>query len=508
MAGNAVTLTFAGDATQLQKAADRAAAATQSVGDAARDAGQQIGRADAATAGYGSRLDRTADIAVGMSTAIGDAGGTISTLSDLQQLGANRAAEQAQALADVEQAGVDADQALGDLRQAQLDLNQSQLDAKQAGADAAQSLLDIEQAGIDAEQAQRDYNDAVKEHGKGSIEARQAALDLKQAQEDLRQAGIDGEQAQLDLKQAQEDAAQAGRDAAQANVDAKQAQLDLNEATRAADPTAMSVWGQNIELAASAALGLVGAANLLVMANQSVSLSAIKATAATVAGRTAALAGAAATGIATAAQWAWNVALTANPIGLVVVAIGALVAGIIWVATKTTWFQDLWSWTWSKIGDTVKGTWDWVQTTSSRAVDWLTGVPGRLQSAFSSVGRFISAPFIAGFNRVSDAWNGTVGRLSWTVPGWVPYVGGNSISAPKLPKFHTGGVVPGAPGEEVLALLQAGERITPAGRNGEPTVLVIQSSGSKLDDLLVELLRGAVKRRGGNVQVVLGRAAG
>jgi Phage-related minor tail protein len=49
-----------------------------------------------------------------------------------------------------------------------------------------------------------------------------------------------------------------------------------------------------------------------------------------------------ATGIATAAQWAWNAAMTANPIGIIIVAIGALVAGIIWLATKTTFFQDLW----------------------------------------------------------------------------------------------------------------------------------------------------------------------
>lgn len=68
-----------------------------------------------------------------------------------------------------------------------------------------------------------------------------------------------------------------------------------------------------------------------------------------------------ATGIATAAQWAWNVAMNANPIALVVIAIAALVAGIIWVATKTTWFQTAWKATWGGIKKVVSGFVDWLK---------------------------------------------------------------------------------------------------------------------------------------------------
>lgn len=45
--------------------------------------------------------------------------------------------------------------------------------------------------------------------------------------------------------------------------------------------------------------------------------------------------------IATAAQWLWNVALDANPIGLVVIAIAALVGGVIFAYNKFSWFRDL-----------------------------------------------------------------------------------------------------------------------------------------------------------------------
>lgn len=69
------------------------------------------------------------------------------------------------------------------------------------------------------------------------------------------------------------------------------------------------------------------------------------------------VAAAAATGGLTVAQWALNAAMTANPIGIIIVAIGALVAGIIWVATQTTFFQDTWANVTSFIG--TAATWLW-----------------------------------------------------------------------------------------------------------------------------------------------------
>ncbi|MEX1078878.1 MAG: tape measure protein [Homoserinimonas sp.] len=47
--------------------------------------------------------------------------------------------------------------------------------------------------------------------------------------------------------------------------------------------------------------------------------------------------------IATAVQVAFNLVMSANPIMLVVLAIAALVAAIVWVATQTTFFQDAWA---------------------------------------------------------------------------------------------------------------------------------------------------------------------
>lgn len=50
----------------------------------------------------------------------------------------------------------------------------------------------------------------------------------------------------------------------------------------------------------------------------------------------------AATKVATAVQWAWNVAMSANPIGVIIMAIAALVGAIIWVASKTEGWGEAW----------------------------------------------------------------------------------------------------------------------------------------------------------------------
>lgn len=206
------------------------------------------------------------------------------------------------------------------------------------------------------------------------------------------------------------------------------------------------------------------------------------------------------------AQWLLNAALTANPIGLVVVAIGALVAVVVLIAKKTTWFQDLWRAVWGKIGDPVKAGWAAVKRISVSALGWFQQLPGRIRSAFSGLVGIITWPWRTAFNFIARAWNNTVGRLSWSVPGWVPGIGGRGVSAPRLPTFHTGGVVPGSPGTQVPIMALAGETVSPPGRSGGGAVTItLDSAGARLDDLLLEVLRAAVSVRGGNVQAVLGR---
>lgn len=189
-----------------------------------------------------------------------------------------------------------------------------------------------------------------------------------------------------------------------------------------------------------------------------------------------------------AVQWVLNAALTANPIGLIIVGIGLLVAAIVWIATKTTWFQTAWKYAWGGIKAAAQGVYS-----------FLKGLGSGIANIFMRIGDAIFKPFLNAFNKVSAAWNNTIGRLSWTVPGWVPGIGGRTISAPQLPtfKFHAGGVVPGAPGSEVMAILQAGERVVPNGASQPASTGDVRLSLSSGDDrAIITLLEGVMRRNG------------
>jgi hypothetical protein len=222
------------------------------------------------------------------------------------------------------------------------------------------------------------------------------------------------------------------------------------------------------------------------------------------AGKLAALASAAAGKVAAigskiwaAAQWLLNVALSANPIGLIIIAIIAFIAIIIIAWKRSETFRKIVTGAWNGIkvaalavGRWFTGTlWPWIHGVIERLAAAFYGLPGRIRSAFSGLISIITWPWRTAFNLIARAWNSTVGRLSFSIPSWVPGIGGNSFSAPRLPTFHRGGIVPGAPGQEMLAVLQAGERVTPAGASGGAVSLVVSGGGgSTADRMLSELV--------------------
>jgi hypothetical protein len=116
----------------------------------------------------------------------------------------------------------------------------------------------------------------------------------------------------------------------------------------------------------------------------------------------------------------------------------------------------------------------------------------------------ISAPFRAAFRLIRSAWNSTVGGKGFSVPDWVPIFGGKTF---RIPRMHSGGIVPGAPGQESMAILQAGEEVKARGQvSGGRVVIELRSDGTSLGDALVEVLARSIRVRGGDVQAVLGGA--
>lgn len=252
----------------------------------------------------------------------------------------------------------------------------------------------------------------------------------------------------------------------------------------------------------------------------------------------------AATKVWTGIQAAFNIVMALNPVVLIIIAIAALVAIIVLVATKTDWFQKLWKAIWSVIDQPVKAVWNFLKNVwwkgvqlyiagvifvakkvwegikmyfgfwkgiFDRVVGWFRGmwnrardnlnnivgfvrdIPGRIQRALSGLGDALSAPFRAGFQAAKDFWNSTIGGRGFSIPDWVPFgMGGKSF---RFPYFHQGGIVPGAPGQEILGVLQAGERVVPAGGPGGGGVLVlrIEAGPSELDKAVTEIVRRSLR---------------
>ena len=106
---------------------------------------------------------------------------------------------------------------------------------------------------------------------------------------------------------------------------------------------------------------------------------------------------------AAAGQWLFNAALNANPIGIVVLAIGALVAAFVVLWNKCKPFKNFFIGMWNGI--------------RSGAVGAINGIIGALNA------------MIGGLN-----------RLKFNVPSWVPIIGGKSLgfSIPRIPTFAKG----------------------------------------------------------------------
>lgn len=101
----------------------------------------------------------------------------------------------------------------------------------------------------------------------------------------------------------------------------------------------MEQYAGALGTAATASDLVSGASDLVTLALQSSAVAKAKDMAAMVLHKAAMVASAAVSGVMTAAQWALNAAMSANPIGLVVLAIVALVAGVVVAYKKLDWFK-------------------------------------------------------------------------------------------------------------------------------------------------------------------------
>lgn len=101
-----------------------------------------------------------------------------------------------------------------------------------------------------------------------------------------------------------------------------------------------------------------------------------RAVVATVAQRTATVAATIATRAAAAGQWLLNAAMSANPLGLVVIAIIAVAAGLYLLWTRSSTFRKIVTGAFNAVWGAIKNVWAWVQRNWPMLLSILTGPIG------------------------------------------------------------------------------------------------------------------------------------
>lgn len=259
--------------------------------------------------------------------------------------------------------------------------------------------------------------------------------------------------------------------------------------------------------------------------------------------RGATVASTAATTANTTATWANNVAWLASPVTwiilAIIVAVGLLIAAGIWLVQNwdgvVKWFGEAWQnvslvfstglqaigqmladWSglsiiidnWGAISKWFEDFWQNIQTGAATAVDWVVDklagigrffyeIPGTIGNAVKGLGDGLLGIVRTVASTIAWLWNNSLGRISFDVPGWVPFIGGQHFQFPQIiiPALAEGGIVTSA----TLALIgEAGpEAVVPLSRGGEfglggsgggdgsPTQITLQLDGRTFYEAMV-----------------------
>lgn len=176
------------------------------------------------------------------------------------------------------------------------------------------------------------------------------------------------------------------------------------------------------------------------------------------------LALAAAIAVAAAAQWVLNSALLANPIGLIILAIVALVAAVVVLWKKNEAFRNFITAAWNMIWGAIKKVWDWVKNNWplllglligpigyaygaiikywDSIIKFFKGIPGKIAAIASGMWDPIWNSFKHMLNTIIWGWN----NLSLTIGGGsimgvdIPSI---TLSTPNIPYLAKGGIATG-----------------------------------------------------------------
>lgn len=201
------------------------------------------------------------------------------------------------------------------------------------------------------------------------------------------------------------------------------------------------------------------------------------------------------------AMAAMNATIAANPLIATIAVIALLAAAFVIAYKKSETFRNI-------VHAAMHG--------ASAAIGWVIDKGKQLWGFFSSLGEkiggafkglaeIITTPYRLAFSAIAGLWNNTVGRLSFSIPSWVPGIGGHGFDVPDIPTFANGGLLPGGlalVGERGPELIAggAGARVFTAGQTsrmlggGGTMRLEVDVRGGEA--AMRQMIRGWVKKAG------------
>lgn len=236
-------------------------------------------------------------------------------------------------------------------------------------------------------------------------------------------------------------------------------------------------------------------------------------------------------------QLALNLAMLANPIGIVIAAIVALVAGFVILWNKSEAFRNFWIMIWDGIKaaavdvknffvgvvEGIAAGWRWLNDRTTDAVNWVLDkvgalvqffrdLPGNIGDALgrvvasiwgfarnawdaaTGVGKNIANAIINGINWIIGKWNGF--HLGFTVPDWVPFFGGKNFSfdtpdIPTIPGLAKGGIVKAVSGGRLIVAGEGGEdeAIVPLSKLNRFLANQTKSTADRLSEFLPTFIK-------------------
>lgn len=206
----------------------------------------------------------------------------------------------------------------------------------------------------------------------------------------------------------------------------------------------------------------------------------------------------------TAGIWLLNAAMDANPVILLISLFAGLVIGLMILWEKSAGFRDFFIGIWKDITSQFWGFIDFIKSVWNGLVDFFTKTTfGKIiGNIFRAVGDAVGA-VIDAIGWLIDRIKGAIDWLSDAVDMAMKLIGVTgtghvTTSKPKVkpPRHHSGTVVPGFPGSEQMAILQAGEKVTPRGQSGGGggTLALRDGASQGAADFISEMFRiGAVQ---------------